>query len=68
MREASPPRVRHVSAGGYQLIAPGELGTIKAAPSREFPLGFGRNLLLGPFCIGLCIFVGDMNNRMVVET
>src|SRR5215475_2650366 len=67
MRENALPGVRHASAARRELIAPGELRAIEAAARRELPLGLARQLLTGPFGIGLGIAISDVNDRMVLE-
>ena len=66
-REVALPGVGHVLAGGREFLAPGELCAVEAAARGKFPLGLGRQLLAGPFGIGLGVLVGDLHHRMVVE-
>src|SRR5450432_4136371 len=67
LRKLPLPCVGHMTAAGHELVAPGELGSVKAAARGELPLGFGRQFLAGPGSVGLRIGIGDMHNRMIVE-
>ena len=45
-----------------ELIAPGELGAVEAAARGEFPFGFRRQVLAGPFGVGQRIRISDMDD------
>jgi len=57
-----------VLAGRGELVAPGKLDAVKPAARRELPFGFRRQFLAGPFRIGLGVAIGNVNDRMIVET
>src|SRR5215831_1328504 len=40
---------------------------VEPAPGGKFPLGFGRQVLAGPFRISQGIAVGDVNDGMIIE-
>ena len=54
-------------AAGREFVAPGELGAVEPAARGEFPFGFGRQLLAGPFGVGQRIRKGHVHDGMIVE-
>ena len=54
-------------SAGREFIAPGELGAVETASRGEFPLGFGRQVLTRPFCVGERIGECDVHDRVIVE-
>ena len=66
-RELALPGVRHMLALRRQLVAPGEFRAFPAPPRRELPFRLGRQLLPRPMRVGLCVTIGDMHYRVVVE-
>src|SRR5689334_3335278 len=67
VRERSLPGVCHLAAARRKLVAPGEFRAVEAASGRELPLCLGRQILAGPFRVGNCVAVGDVNDRMILE-
>src|ERR1700730_14814476 len=67
LREFALPGIGHVLAAGRELVAPGELCTIKRATGGEFPFRFGRKILAGPARKGERVGIGDVHDRMIVE-
>ena len=67
VRERALPGVCHLLAARCELIAPGELGAVKAAASRKLPFRLGRQVLAGPFRVGHGVPVGDVNDGMIIE-
>src|SRR5215831_17431646 len=61
------PGVGHLLTAGCEFVAPGELRTVEPAASGKFPLGFGRQVLAGPFRVSHRTTVGDMHDRMIIE-
>src|SRR4029079_455252 len=68
VRKRALPGVGHLFAAGRELVAPGEFCVLKTAARGELPLRLRRQLLAGPLGVRLSIFVGDVNDGMVVET
>src|SRR4051812_17162790 len=64
-RELALPDVGLVPAFRFEFIAPGEFAIRTAAPSRIFPLRFGRQALSGPAGICTRIVICDVHDRMV---
>lgn len=64
-RKTSLPSIGHVISARRKLAAPGKFSPIEAAAGRQLPLGLGREVLAGPFGIGLCVAVSDMDDRMI---
>ncbi len=54
-------------AARNQFLAPGKLRLLEATAGRELPFRLGREVLAGPFGIGLGIAVGDMDDRMIQD-
>src|SRR5450631_3391250 len=52
----------------HERIAPREFSLIKTTACRIFPFGLGRQLLAGPGGVGFGIAIGNLHDRMVVET
>jgi hypothetical protein len=66
-RKWSLPSIGHMPPAGRKFIAPGERGAVQSSPRGKLPFGFCRQILAGPFGIGLRILVGHVNDRVIVE-
>src|SRR5262249_44766911 len=67
-RKGPLPSIRHLLAARGEFFAPGELGAVEPAASGKLPLGFGRQILVRPFCVSQSIAVGDVNHWVIIET
>src|SRR4029077_4105174 len=67
MRESSLPRVGHGTAVRHELVSPRVRRTLETSARREFPFGFGRQLLPFPARERFGVVVRDVDDRMVVE-
>ena len=66
-RKFALPGVGHVLAAGRELVAPGVVGAVEPAARREFPFGFGRQLLAGPARVSERVGERHVHDRMIVE-
>ena len=64
--ELALPGVRQRSPFRELGVSPGEDGAVEPAASRVFPLGFRGKLLARPGRVRLRVFVGDLDDRMVI--
>ena len=54
-------------ATGREFVTPGEFGAVEPAARGEFPFGLGRQVLAGPFGVGLASGKRHVHDRMIVE-
>src|SRR5438128_1612144 len=57
--------VCHVLSGWLEGVAPDEGFAGEAATRGELPLRFGGETLAGPFGIGNCIVIGDVDDGII---
>lgn len=67
VREIPLPRVGAMPSAGRKLVAPGEVGAVKAAARRVFPLGLGWQIPSRPFRVGERVSESDVHNGMIVK-
>ena len=58
-------RVGHPSPTGSELISPDKRFASQTAARGELPFRLSGEPLAGPFCIGQCVFISDLNDRIV---
>src|SRR5258705_11059792 len=65
-RKIALPGVSQVHAARREFVAPCELGTVETAARREFPFGFGWQILAGPPRIGECVSERQVHDGMII--
>jgi hypothetical protein len=67
-RELPKPESGKLPSSRKELTSPGVLGPFETAARSIFPLGFSGQCLARPSGIGFSVFIGDMNDRVLLET
>src|SRR5262249_53879908 len=60
--------VRHRLAIWLEHVPPGELLALESTTRGEFPLGLGGELFAGPSRVSHCVVIGNVDDRMIVES
>src|SRR5262249_57522773 len=66
--ETALPRVGHCPPVRSKRFAPGVSRAVETAAGGEFPFGLDGQFFAGPGGVGARIFVGDVNDRVVIPT
>ncbi|MNF81180.1 hypothetical protein D3C84_634410 [compost metagenome] len=66
--EPTLPVVGEHPAFRRQAVAPGEFSLLQPPACGVLPFGLGRQRLAGPGRVGLRVFIGDVNDRMIIQS
>ena len=66
-RKVTLPGIGHVTTVRRELLTPSKLGSVEPAARRKLPFRFGRQILVGPLCVGERIAKCHMHDGMMVE-